>query len=88
MIISTRFRQLPEDLLADGLLGLLSVIWPVSRPTRLTTIFTLSAIPFISLKDIISRTTFLRQGRSNWVTSSTWLAISRAAMPFEGGQAA
>ena len=29
-------------------------------------------------KDIMSRTTFRRQGRSSWVISKTWLAISRA----------
>jgi len=55
-----------------------SVICPFSRPTRLTTIFTLSARLFMLPNDMISRTTFRRHGRSNCVTSRIWLAISRA----------
>ena len=34
----------------------------------------------VALNDIISRTTFRKQGKSNWVTSRTCFAISRATM--------
>ena len=72
--------QLPEDLAADRLLGLLQADLPLSRPTRLTTILTLSLIASIWPNDIISRTTLRRQGRSSCVTSRMWLAISKATM--------
>ncbi len=51
---------------------------PLSSPTRLTMILTLSTTPFMLPNDIIKRTTFRKQGKSNCVTSRIWVAICSA----------